>query len=152
MAKINRKLRFMLTPHGENHVVDTKLVALGREYASDSKRVIKELIAAMEAEEDFIIGDEDGGIRVYMIVGSDTEKIKVCAQTFGWLRTIMGDATWTIADESKLTWEDAKRCVVADKRRKAKERGMICVTPDSIVTCPKCKTQFRVGKALADCK
>lgn len=86
-------------------------------------------------------------IRLYPCLDADFTQMFVAAMTMGAFRTSLADIRFRTshcgqsvdpADERTAKGERAERIAAARQS----------VTPDTVVTCPKCGTEFRVGKVL----
>ena len=100
-----------------------------------------------------IIMDRDGHniLRLFPCMNSDFTEMYVSAQTLGDFRhkTLEGikwHTTYCGSDRSN----DEVRELNGAERSINKERKFIEVTPDTIINCPKCGTEIRVGKVLGN--
>lgn len=149
----NGGYRVMLYSHGKRSYCEKKVMATGKFRYGLSLDAIHDAMRALRAGEDFIIGDDEfGGIRVYMIVGSDG-KLKVCASTYGDFRNCMADAKWTVSKKAKIDYDEARNRDKTGKRAYTLGRLAVQnVTPDMTITfmCEKCghPNTVRVGKKL----
>ena len=99
--------------------------------------------------------DDTAAIRLFPCLDKECKQMFVAAQSMGAFRTV------TLADkhaEVRIRGEVATETEVERFKDEHKARSeqykasMLCVTPDTTVTCPNCNTTFRVGKQLADRK
>jgi len=139
------KYRVVMLSHGKTKYVQKKVVAMGKERHPFSDGVLSNAKNALGKSHDFIIGDDKvGGIRVYMVVGSNG-KLKVLASTFGPFRECMAKAKWTVSETSKINFDEARRRDEVENQRRH-------VTPDQTITfeCEACGhiNTVRVGKKL----
>ena len=100
-----------------------------------------------------ILTDRDGHnvLRLFPCMNTDFTEMYVSAQTLGDFRhkTLEGikwHTTYCGSDRSN----DEVRELNEDERSINKERKFIEVTPDTIIECPKCGTEIRVGKVLGN--
>ena len=90
-------------------------------------------------------GDGKEAIRLYRVLTAKLDEQFIAAQT-------MGDFRHGINDNRKLRFTHGKKTVAkkdverVNLDQKAKRTN---VTPDTLVTCPACGTEFRVGKSLS---
>lgn len=113
--------------------------------------VMKEVKELMRRGHEVRLADENGNevIRLFPLASPDCKTMYPVAQTMGvskdWLvgkilrvsyrdHEIKGAQVQSLINEAKMH-SDAKRR---------------CVSPDTVVTCPNCGTEFRVGRPLAD--
>lgn len=99
---------------------------------------------------------ERDAIRIYPLADKDCKTMYPQAATMGdfrkyalagkTLRVKNNDRELSDAEAVKLVREQRNRHEVAELSQ------MACVTPDTVVKCPNCGTQFRVGKTLAASK
>ena len=93
--------------------------------------------------------DGEDAIRLIPVMDTAFDKILVCAQTMGDFRDK------TLADKkarftrcgNDVSYEAVKAFV--EKKKAEIPDGGECVTPDTMVKCPKCGYSFRVGRRLA---
>ena len=100
-----------------------------------------------------ILTDRDGHnvLRLFPCMNSDFTEMYVSAQTLGDFRhkTLEGikwHTTYCGSDRSN----DEVRELNGAERSINKERKFIEVTPDTVIKCPKCGTEIRVGKVLGN--
>ena len=98
---------------------------------------------------------ESAAIRLFPCLDADCRTMHVTAQAMGEFRTE------TLADKHavvRIGGAAAKRAEVeryidrAEIRYAKRRASMVCVTPDTTVTCPSCGSTFRVGRQLTDRK
>ena len=118
--------------------------------------------AAMKAAKEWLrqgyevrIADEHGeeAIRIYHLVSTDCRSMYPQAATMGRFRrdALAGKTVRVRHCGVAVTKEHRQELVEEQAKRheKSAEGGLACVTPDTVVQCPNCGTQFRVGKVLA---
>jgi len=94
----------------------------------------------------FTRNDEDA-LRLYEVVDRECKVMTVVAQTMGIYRQLLRHLKLKrfIRKGEKIK-ESAARAEIAETKKVAEER--VNVSPDSVVKCPKCGNEFRVGKKL----
>ena len=101
------------------------------------------------------LNDDTAAIRLYPCLEKDCKTMFVAAQTMGDFRTkTLADKHAEVRIRGEVATEtEVERFKDEHKARSAEYKAsMLCVTPDTTVTCPNCHTTFRVGKQLADRK
>ena len=101
----------------------------------------------------------DGGdaIRFFPLAGTDCKSMFPKAQAMGDFAKCLGDKRLTVvtgSDRRELDDVEIGRKIAAQKERYVEEYERThadrpSVTPDTVVTCPNCGTEFRVGRQLA---
>ena len=86
-------------------------------------------------------------LRFFPCLTPSYDQMFVAAQTMGSFRTAIGDIPFRMSHRGK---EVDPRDERAAKERRADEirEARRHVTPDTLVTCPQCGCEFRVGKTL----
>jgi len=95
--------------------------------------------------------DIENGVRFYPIASRDCKSLYLCAQPIGSTRNSL-DGMEVGYSRYGLELDDDEIAKEAEKCRKECDkfkRSFISVTPDTMVTCPKCGTEIRVGKMAA---
>jgi len=93
----------------------------------------------------------DGGeevLRLYPCLDKDLTRMFVAAQTMGEFRQSIADITFNIVRRDGKDNDDmreVRRQMVQERESHARSE----VTPDPLVTCPKCGCEFRVGRSQA---
>ena len=115
------------------------------------KRIVRELRTGASVE--LLDENGDGAIRICAVVGPKLDKMYASCIAMKPLSHSLNDIGFSIVRgrgrdehiESAEKWaEEAKQMAVAAKDETPS------VTPDSMVTCPKCGTRFRIGRRLAN--
>ena len=86
----------------------------------------------------------DEFVRLFPIINLDGTKMLLCAKAMGNIGEIVyGDKEFTITKNGKELSHDEFETF----RAESKDRR-VHITPDMVVKCPNCGTEFRVGKQL----
>ena len=85
-------------------------------------------------------------IRLFPCMSKDMKKLTITAQTMGEFRECISDKKVHIYHGGKELSKHQAEKMVIEQRERVENR--LAVTPDTVVTCPKCGTEFRVGKEL----
>ena len=134
LVALNRK--------GKNHTISRKVLTKDVEDL-EAGELIAEAIRLLKCGYEVRILDDDGNpaIRLYPCVERDMKSMFVASQTMEDFRhSLRGKKIAFTHNGDDLSEEDA-----VDLAEKSKQRGDE-VTPDKMVTCPKCGKHFRVGK------
>lgn len=138
----NNKMRFRFCPCGKRNAPTRKFITNCVKVIHVDLECIKmNLMAGKEVR----LGKATEGIRLFPLVEKDYKTVKVIAQTFGDFRNALDDEPFELTDDS-VSVEDAVKRREADLKR---SHSKLSVSPDTMVTCPACGTEFRVGKQLA---
>jgi len=93
--------------------------------------------------------ERDGeALRLYPCLDAEYRTMFVAAMTMGGFRQAIGDISFRMEHCGERVDPEAEN---EAKRRKAetiREMRRSNVTPDKVVTCPRCGTEIRVGKTL----
>jgi len=93
-------------------------------------------------------GNGDDAIRFFPCADKFCEKIEVVATTMGEFRNSLSDIPMRrVMHRKECSAEEVSEAISEhyEKRNKSARQN---VTPDTVVTCPSCGTEFRVGKQL----
>lgn len=116
-------------------------------YRATQQEIIKYLRRGYEVR--LTDGGESDAIRLFPCMDKNLSSMYVSAQTMGDFRKCIGDKKVKIVHgEKEISKCDAAKMdqEVSEAHEEIKQR--LAVTPDTVVTCPKCGTEFRVGKQL----
>lgn len=100
-------------------------------------------------------GNGDAFIRIFPVLSKDCTKIFAAAQAMEPLSQSLGGLKPTIHRRGKGAISEGETAYMVREvvQRwtidKAKASEMLEVTPDTMVTCPNCGTNFRVGRSFA---
>lgn len=95
-------------------------------------------------------GNGNGAIRIFPILSTDMKTVYPHAQTMGDFRRSLEDLKPKLYHRGELLDDVRVRMeknIQMDKYNKCKEQRRLSVTPDTMVTCPNCGTEFRVGRS-----
>lgn len=131
---------------GKGHVLSRKVVN-----EIETRTVIipelDEVLAALnEAPCEIRLATSDGreAIRLYRCLTPKLDEQFIAAQT-------MGDFRHGISDDRKVRFTHRNKTVTKKEVERMSDRvkaERVHVTPDTLVECPKCGYEFRVGKSL----
>ena len=115
----------------------------------DASDIIADAMNQLRAgfEVRLIDADRNEAIRLYPCLDADYTEMFAAAQTMGEFRHSLKDIGFTMkrsgnyANREEATAARARRTTAIRARRQN-------VTPDTIIVCPKCGTEIRVGKTL----
>jgi len=96
----------------------------------------------------FACGERGDAIRLYPCLDANFSQMFAAAQTMGALRSCIGDIPFRIVRRDGMDVEGAKE----EREQAQKEAAALrkaSVTPDTMVTCPACGFEFRVGRKQA---
>lgn len=133
--------------HGNGHAISRKVVneIPTRTFIVPQLDNVLDALNEAPCEIRLATGDGQEAIRLYRVLTTKLDEQFIAAQT-------MGDFRHGITDHRKLRFTHGKKAMTKkDVERfnldqKAKRTN---VTPDMLVTCPACGTEFRVGKSLS---
>ena len=138
---------------GSSGKIPRKLV--GRGIVTIKTRAVDELLRAIAdnarkgIETRLAYTDGSWGVRFVQMVDHDLKRIDIAA----WvskdspLGTCLADKKPIIVHNGRQLDEKETEEFVKEAREKRRDR--VCVTPDTMVECPKCGFEFRVGKKEA---
>lgn len=118
-------------------------------------RLCRELTAGKEVR---LVWGDVPFVRFYPVVGNDLKTMKTMAQTMNPFRgnvyNGMNEFRFVTGRGRRVLAKETVECRMAAKcdERSAKRKtdgGNRYVTPDMMVTCPECGTEFRVGRPAA---
>ena len=138
---------------GNSGHLPRKLV--GRGVAVISNRTTDALLrkieenARMGIETRLAYSDGKWGVRFIQMVGSDLKRIEVVAKVSkdSPLGTCLADKKPILVHRGRQL--DDREAAELVKEARAKRKDRVCVTPDTMVKCPKCGFEFRVGRKEA---
>ena len=88
-------------------------------------------------------------IRLFPCVKTDMKTMFVTAQSMGDFRECIGDKkVRSIHCGKEISDNEVSRLKNEQTKAYKEARRRLTVSPDTMVTCPKCGTEFRVGKQL----
>ena len=95
----------------------------------------------------------DPCIRLYPVASTDCTKIYVASQAMSALSQCMTDKTPVVVQgkgkkEEIVSSEKLDAMISEQKKLHEEYQNRISVTADTVVTCPNCNFEFRVGKQL----
>ena len=131
-----------LRAKGKNHTVSRKV--LTKDVRSlDAGDLIYDVMRLLKQGYEVRLNDHggDAAIRLYPCVDKEMKAMYVASQTMGDFRHSLKGKRITFTRGG----EDISEEEALDFAKKCKQRGDE-VTPDKMVTCPKCGKHFRVGK------
>jgi len=165
------KLHFGMHSHGKYRASDRFVHSLGVLTGSDlaseigiSNKTINDLldgiVHVLRCGYEVRLGDNENGVRFYPMIHTDYKTCYVAAATMGSFRYSIDDMQSDvshngeiIADSEMIGEKSSETFGRNEKERIMKEkRELVCVTPDTIVACPNCGSEFRVGKVLSSMK
>ena len=118
-------------------------------YPTMLKEVLDKLRSGYEVRLTYWKGND--AIRIFPILSTDLKTVYPHAQTMGVFRHALEDLKPKVYHKGELL-DDVRirmeKNVQMDKYNKFKEQQRLSVTPDTMVTCPNCGTEFRVGSKL----
>jgi len=86
-------------------------------------------------------------IRLYPCLDADYKTMFVAAMTMGSFRQSIGDIPFRM-EHCGETVDPTTECEAKQRKAETIRETRRNVTPDTVVTCPKCGNEFRVGKVL----
>jgi len=133
-----------------NRTMQRKVVTKGVDrFEADNlfNKSIKRLRQGYEVR--WTLNGEDA-LRLIPITDREFRKIGIRAQTMGSFINRMSDLMVKILKRrgEKISRDAANACISDAEQRNDDFRKLVHVTPDMMVTCPECGTEFRVGKVL----
>ena len=134
-----------------NGLLDRKVVTKGIRQI-DGTGVIRDAIHELRRgyEVRLVVDGMGECLRLFPISSPDAKEMYVASNAMKPLtRSISDLKVHATHDGAELDKEDIENLVdKARQRYKEYRRNRTCVTPDTIVTCPKCNYEIRVGKIL----
>lgn len=113
---------------------------------------IADIIAAVRRGYEVRVIDDDGhhAVRFYPCLDADYACMFIAAQTMGNFRHSLSDIPFRMmhCGEEVSGTEAERDRKNAQARLRRENDSRVNVTPDTVVTCPECGTEFRVGKVL----
>lgn len=111
-----------------------------------SKSIVEKLRQGREVRLEFY--GYGPGIRLFPCMDKECEKMNVIAQTIGEFRECLSDKKVKIIHGNRELSEAETAQLIRENTAQYESSKRICVSPDTMVTCPECGTEFRVGKQL----
>ena len=114
----------------------------------DASDIIADAMNLLRAGFEIRLKDADGedAIRLYPCLDADYTEMFAAAQTMGEFRHGLKDIGFTMKRSGN--YANREEATAARARTKALKVRRQNVTPDTIIVCPKCGTEIRVGKTL----
>ena len=114
-----------------------------------------ELLRLLRQGHDVRLTGGDGGdaLRLYPCMTPELDRMLVIAQTMGGFRKALEDKKVRLVHCGRDVGDDEAEALVDEARSKGRSRyapDVECVTPDPIVTCPKCGYRFRSGRRVSE--
>jgi len=110
--------------------------------------ILGEITRIVRAGYEVRLGTNESGVRFYPLLDKEFKRMSVVAQTIGAFRESVGDLKFDVCRGGEEIDEREK-----ESFKNAVENEFVsrsdCVTPDMMVSCPKCGYEFRVGRKLA---
>ena len=142
----------MLKRNGKAHRLLGRKVVIKGFRQIDATGVIRDAISLLRHGYEVRLTADGMGecLRLFPISSPDAKEMYVASNAMKPLtRSISDLKVHATHDGAELDREDVENLVdQARQRYKEYRRNRTCVTPDTIVTCPKCNYEFRVGKIL----
>lgn len=134
----------------ENPVLRRKVLTTGEVPVlipeSLSKSIIKSLRMGREVRLD--VSGYGEGIRLFPCMNRDCTQMFIAAQTMGDFRECVADKKVKVIHCDRELSEDETAQLVRESVERHEANRRENVSPDTLVTCPNCGTEFRVGKQL----
>ena len=119
----------------------------------NSALLMQDIADALRKGNEVRIGSPENGaaIRLFPCMTADCRKMEVIAQTMGAFRDLLSDKKVHVVHNG----EEIGEKTIAKFRREMRENGLqykanaverAHVTPDTVVACPRCGFEFRVGR------
>lgn len=139
-----------------NRKVVTKGVIIGAETSriaeDEDAAVLTRILDVVRAGYEYRMIDENGeeALRFIPVVEKDMKTVSLVAQTMGSFRKALNDKEVKPFYRGEEVTRTKAAKIIEDEAEKGREyqRNRVNVSPDTLVTCPKCGTEFRVGKQL----
>jgi len=107
------------------------------------------LLAGYEVR--LVDGAGDDAVRFFPCLDANYEEMFVAAQTMGNFRKVISDIRFHLEHRGKkVNQYDYLEEKIRRQWEIEKKREKLAVTPDTMVTCPNCGTEFRVGRKLEE--
>lgn len=120
--------------------------------ANDDAAVLTRILDYVRAGYEYRMIDENGeeALRFIPVVEKDMKTVSLVAQTMGSFRKALNDKEVKPFYRGEEVTRTKAAKLIEDEAEKGREyqRNRVNVSPDTLVTCPKCGTEFRVGKKL----
>lgn len=117
--------------------------------------ILKIAICHLRSGNEVGLVDSQGNtcIRLYPVASKDCKRIYVAAQAMAALSQCMTDKKPVVMSgrghaEKEMEASKLEGLIKAQEKKYEDCRGRVNVSPDTVVECPKCGYEFRVGKKL----
>jgi len=118
------------------------------------QKVLDGIVHVLRCGYEPVLGTTGEGVRFYPMLSHDYKTLTLTAQSVGKFRErlegLHADCTngkeGEVRSDSEVDGSSEEHATAHAKKLNAEKR--ICITPDTVVTCPKCGTEIRVGKCL----
>jgi len=118
------------------------------------KQVLDGIVHVLRCGYEPVLGTSECGVRFYPMLSHDYKNMTLCGHTVGSFRRRLDGLhadcrrgmTGEVTSDTEIEGSPERR-----EKEQTVERAMAemaCVTPDTVVACPKCGEKFRVGKCL----
>lgn len=125
-----------------------KVLPRGRKTIKCAK-LINDLIRNLRMGFDvYLSNDEGDAVRLYACMKSDCSTMFVTAQTMGKFRNSLSDKKAKVTYRGKEV-DGETLATEAKERHEEYKASRLEVTPDTIVICPECGAEIRVGKSMS---
>ena len=133
--------------HGVRHSsLERKVVTKGVKKI-ECTRALNDAIRLLRMGYEVRLANAKGeAIRLYPCLMKDLKTMFVGAMTMGEFRSMLSDKKARLVNRGE---EVDGESLAEEQKKRYEEAQSVRITPDTMVTCPKCGTQFRVGKKLA---
>mgnify|MGYP003319963427 CR=1 FL=1 len=142
----------MLKRNGKAHRLLGRKVVIKGFRQIDATAVIRDAISLLRHGYEVRLTAEGMGecLRLFPISSPDAKSMHVVSNAMKPLTQSISDLKiHATHDGTELDKEDVENLVDQAKQRNEEyRRNCICVTPDTMVLCPKCGTDLRIGKIL----
>ena len=155
------KLRVNIMSHGccrsdVKRYVKTNGIITGEQLAAEMAldnetlmHVVDEIVRIVKAGYEVRLGHtEEDCVRFYPLLDKECKKMLLIAQTIGGMRESVSKLKFSVYRKGMEIDEEETEQEISQAKRKHELHQVVSVTPDTMVTCPKCGTKFRVGRAL----
>ena len=133
--------------HGDGHAISRKVVneVPTRTFIIPQLDIVLDALNEAPCEIRLATSDGKEAIRLYRVLTTKLDEQFIAAQT-------MGDFRHGINDNRKLRFTHRNKTVTkkeVERFNLDQKAKRVNVSPDTLVTCPACGTEFRVGKSLS---
>ncbi len=140
---------------GIGHAVARKVKATGIARIEAGEQLAEAVERMLEGKEVRLTAKGADAIRLFACMNKSCTEIDAVAKTMGDLRKCLSEVGFTLSHRGKpITEAEAAKMVrQVEAEREERKANMVCVTPDTVVTCPKCGFfPIRVGEVLSKTK